>query len=500
MSATAPPLAITMIVGDQQIDRRVLDQARSLIQAGCRVTVIAGALPPGNRDEASYPDVPIVRIQPGTQVDSFDARGEPRLPAALRKDFGQWFHDHPYLLDAALQHEAQIYTAHDLPQLPAAAIAAQCNNAYLVFDAHELFPERQFYTPQTIHFLQDLERELLPLADLTITVNKSIAELMAVRYGIDLPRVILNCPAVHGQDLPDGASDQLRQSLALTPDQKILLFQGNLNPNRNLDGLVRAMAQVQDERVVLVFMGGGGLRQTLEELSAELGLLGRRIFFHGAVPQHELLAYTASADGGVIPYPHVDLNTYFCTPNKLFEFIVAGLPILANDSPELNRFVERQGVGLNHAMRTPEQLAQAIDAFFAGELESWRAQARALAERYTWATERHAFLEAYGSLGGVPSKAAAHQSLYDARVAFEHGHVGQALAVGEQVVQLMPQHKDALNLLADIAYSQVQLDEALQLTRQVLQMVPQDPYARRRKEAIEYCLANLMALERPNAA
>ena len=66
---------------------------------------------------------------------------------------------------------------------------------------------------------------------------------------------------------------------------------------------------------------------------------GSRIHFLDPVSQDELLSWTAGADIGIVPYPPIDLNSRLCTPNKLFEFIVAEVPILANDLPELRRFV-----------------------------------------------------------------------------------------------------------------------------------------------------------------
>jgi len=114
------------------------------------------------------------------------------------------------------------------------------------------------------------------------------------------------------------------------------------------------------------------------------GLLNRRIFFHEPVPVQHLLPYTASADAGIIPYPNLGLNKYYCTPNKLFEFIVAGLPILANDLPELNRFVAQQGIGMNLPMNSPEDIARAIDVFFSSDLAKFWAKAQQNAPHYTW--------------------------------------------------------------------------------------------------------------------
>jgi glycosyltransferase involved in cell wall biosynthesis len=125
------------------------------------------------------------------------------------------------------------------------------------------------------------------------------------------------------------------------------------------------------------------LRQQLEAIAQRNGTLGLRVFFRDPVPQSVLLSYTSSADIGIVPYPPIDLNSRYCTPNKLFEFIVAGLPILANDLPELRTFVHDNGFGQVHPLDGPAETARAIEMMFASDLEVYR---RRLAER------RHEFV------------------------------------------------------------------------------------------------------------
>jgi hypothetical protein len=107
------------------------------------------------------------------------------------------------------------------------------------------------------------------------------------------------------------------------------------------------------------------------------------------------LGYSASADVGLIPYPAIDVNTTLCTPNKLFEFLVAGVPILANDLPELRRFVLGNKAGVTHPMGSPAEIAAAIDAMRRSDLAAFRAGAAAAAPRMTWAAQEPAVLDAY---------------------------------------------------------------------------------------------------------
>jgi len=241
-----------------------------------------------------------------------------------------------------------------------------------------------------------VEASFLPFGDQVITVNSSIAAELVQRYSIPLPEVILNCPDAAKDCLPLPQTDQLRRELGIPDGLAILLYQGNIGRPRDLEILVQAMTLAEHKDIALVLMGrGNGLRKELIKIAESHHLFNRRIFFHEAVPVQNLLAYTASADAGIIPYPNLGLKKYYCTPNKLFEFIVAGLPILANDLPELNRFVSQQGIGMNLPMNSPEDIARSIDAFFSSDLKKFRIKAQQIATQYVWQIQGQKVVELY---------------------------------------------------------------------------------------------------------
>jgi len=159
------------------------------------------------------------------------------------------------------------------------------------------------------------------------------------------------------------------------------------------------MPHVTTADVDLVMMGPGDFAEKLKQKAASSGLLDKRIYFLPAVPQSELLQHSASADIGIIPYPHVDLNSLYCTPNKLFEFIAAALPMLANDSPELNRFVREQGFGMTRRMNTPKAIAAAIDGAFASpEHSTWRNNLRKHRHAFAWKAQKTGYVQRMNAL------------------------------------------------------------------------------------------------------
>lgn len=415
-----------MLVDDRRIDRRVLDEARSLGEAGWEVTVVAGEAPDENPfwDEDCYPDVRIIRANERMlSVSCFGhlytyavpwyrrkasavVRGEHLSRILPKPEWRQFLHDRRSFYIIAADIPASVYVAHDLPQVPAAAMAAAVHGARLVYDSHELYPEQSFVLKDR-PLLEALERHVAPLADQVIVVNESMAAEMAARYGV-ASDVILNCPALGPGLFPVPRTNRLRESLGIPAGRKILLYQGNIVAKiRNIENIIEAMVLVQSPDVALVLMGpdnGGG--KDLVDLAHARGLLGRSVFFHPSVKQSELLSYTASADVGLIPYTAVDWNTKFCTPNKLYEFIVAELPILANTLPELTRFVAGQGIGLNLPMENAPGVAGAIDAMFGSDLGVFRRRLGELSPRFLWQNhEGPAVVGIYERLIDLPARA-----------------------------------------------------------------------------------------------
>ena len=142
-------------------------------------------------------------------------------------------------------------------------------------------------------------------------------------------------------------------------------------------------------------MGSGDIKDVLQHKAKALGLLNDKIYFHEAVPQDELIYYSASADMGIIPYPHIDLNSYYCTPNKLFEFIQARLPMIANDSPELCRFIKDQGFGMVHLMDSALSISLSIDKGFAAlDSAAWKSNLKEKALLFSWKEVSQIYLDA----------------------------------------------------------------------------------------------------------
>ena len=145
---------------------------------------------------------------------------------------------------------------------------------------------------------------------------------------------------------------------------------------------------------------GYGMLDELQILAKQHGV-AKRIHFMDAVSQEELLFWTASADVGIIPYQAVDLNNYYCSPNKLFEFMQAQLPILANDLPFLRQMIVEQNIGEIAEFNSPENYASAISAIFdnfAEKKQIYKTHLIEAAKRYHWDIQGEKILKIYKDL------------------------------------------------------------------------------------------------------
>jgi glycosyltransferase involved in cell wall biosynthesis len=176
-------------------------------------------------------------------------------------------------------------------------------------------------------------------------------------------------------------------------------MQGGLSSGRNLNTLIESMKYVQNKEIILVILGEGYLLKDLQKLT-EIHNLTNTVYFHEAVAQSELMHLTASADAGIIPYQPICLNNFYCTPNKLFEFIAAGLPIIATDLPEIKKIVQGSEIGLVGDTSSSLGFAKLIDDFFSNtELLIKMKSNLLLAQKlYCWEMEGMKLVEIYKGL------------------------------------------------------------------------------------------------------
>jgi glycosyltransferase involved in cell wall biosynthesis len=295
---------------------------------------------------------------------------------------------------AGLETGADVWHCHDLNTLFVGSVCKRRRpGTRLVYDSHELATERSRMSRLRRRWARWNERRGLPFADEVILTTATRANHVARLYGIPTPTVLRNVP--ERIEIEEGWD--LRERLGIVPDDRILLYQGSIQEFRGIEETIGALAHL--DRCVFVVIGYGHHRPVLEELVHRRGL-GERVRFLGPIPNDELLWYTASANVGMCVIRGTSLSYRWSMPNKLFEYMMAGIPVVASDYEEMGRVVREEGVGEVCDPGDPADIARAVrtvlDAPDGGA--AYREAARRAIERFNWGVEQEVLLDLYRRL------------------------------------------------------------------------------------------------------
>lgn len=288
----------------------------------------------------------------------------------------------------AMREKADIYQAVNLDTLIIAYVLFLLRKTPLVYDSREIYTDMQGVK---MSFLwQKLESVLLKKVDAVIDVNLERARFKQDRYALtQSPFVVMNCPEIITLSCHDGKALHAKLATLGLSHKKVVIYQGAIMRGRYLDNLVRAMKHVRSD-AVLILMGPD--HRYCDELKTLVGNLdiAKKVLFFDLIPPAEIVSFVYGADIGILFYEKTSLNNYYCAPTKLYEYLMAGLPILVNDLPHLKTMAIDERVGkLLHEV-SPESISYGIDEMLesSAEIKTMSKRAREIAcERYNWATQ-----------------------------------------------------------------------------------------------------------------
>lgn len=292
------------------------------------------------------------------------------------------------LLLVTLFRKADLLLANDLDTLGANYLVSRIRRIPLVYDSHEIFcevPELQA-NPFKKRIWEWLEKRIVPKLKYAITVNDSIAAYFRERYGTPFTAV-RNIPDYQRPNPLKG-----RRDLGLPEARRIVILQGaGINVQRGAEELLEAFRYLDDQYLLLI-IGSGDVIATLRKNAGEFGLTSR-VTFLDKMPAAELRQFTLNADLGVSIDKDTNLNYHFSLPNKIFDYIHAGIPILASRLPEITNIIERYGLGTFIENHEPEHIARQIRNFLESEsYQVCRSNTRRAAEENSWPQEQKKLL------------------------------------------------------------------------------------------------------------
>ncbi|MBP7810549.1 MAG: glycosyltransferase [Bacteroidia bacterium] len=278
--------------------------------------------------------------------------------------------------------KADALFANDLDTLWANYCASKLKKIPLIYDSHEIFcevPELQ-KTPLKKRIWERLEKRIIPKLKHCITVNQSIADYFKEKYNTSFS-VVRNIP----QETPNFKAKS-KQELGIPANKKILILQGaGINIDRGAEELVQAMTYVDAH---LYIIGGGDVFPTLKKLLTELNLT-TKITIKDKMPKAELLHFTHNADIGISIDKDTNLNYHFSLPNKIFDYIQAGIPVLASNLPEIKNIISRYNIGCVIDNHEPKHIAEKINFMLnSSDYTTWKDNTTKAARENSWENEK----------------------------------------------------------------------------------------------------------------
>jgi glycosyltransferase involved in cell wall biosynthesis len=292
--------------------------------------------------------------------------------------FTLWRYRSRAMADFAIGLKPDVIHAHDCTALPTGVLVKKALNIPLVYDAHEIYEAAASRRAGITDYFTRLHRRYVGEVDRFITINQSIALFYRYAYPQLPPAVIIRNATRRSVGVAyDG---RLHDAASLPPAQKILLYQGGYTKARGLPLLVEA-ARHLPSNWTLVMMGWGPLDAELRAIAAG----SPKVVFIPAAPREALELWTAGGTVGIVPYENTVLNHWFCSPNKLWEYPVAGVPLFVQPFPELQKVIDEFGCGwLLPEDMSPRAVAALIASLSDDALDKARAGCRAFIDADSW--------------------------------------------------------------------------------------------------------------------
>lgn len=365
---------VVAVTNDMVTDQRVDRICRSLVSAGLDVTVAARVLPTS---------VPVT--------------GRPYRVVRFKLPFlkGMLFYAsfNLRLFFYLLFTKLEAITSNDLDTLPACRLVSVIRRKPIVYDSHEYFTQvpELVNRPGVRHFWEVVEKYCFKGLKNVSTVCLSIANVYQRQYGVKV-HVVRNVPMKALQ------TEYAQVKIQVKPDEKVIIYQGALNLGRGIENVIDAMQYI--DNVKFIIAGGGDVENDLRERAQQKNLTDK-ILFTGRLPFLQLRNYTLKADLGVSLEENLGLNYYFSLPNKLFDYIQCGVPVLCSDFPETSRIVDGFKIGRTTHQLDPLTLSALIKEMLFDENQRsiWKENLKIAANELCWENEEQELLTMYREAG-----------------------------------------------------------------------------------------------------
>jgi glycosyltransferase involved in cell wall biosynthesis len=287
----------------------------------------------------------------------------------------------------------KVIICHDIYALKAAVKLKKLFGSPVIYDSHELWPEAILDAKNWEKFIIKLiERKLIRKADVVITVTPQIARYLEHLYGISNVISVPNAEPLTGRTFNNHPQEYPIR----------FLLQGQMAPGRGVEKFLDAWSMLKNDKAILIMRCPENpffdyLKQRFNFLIQD-----GRIIIAPAVSEDELISAASAADVGIIPYTGPNLNHVYACPNKLSQYMQAGLAILHNSDEEfVSEIISRYQCGLAYDSNHPDTLIAAVDYISNNpeQLNIMKCNAyRAAQEEFNWEQQSKKYFNAIKSL------------------------------------------------------------------------------------------------------
>jgi glycosyltransferase involved in cell wall biosynthesis len=285
--------------------------------------------------------------------------------------------------------KADVLFANDLDTLLPNYLVSKLKGIPLIYDSHEIFCEvpELIAHPFKKRVWESLEKWIVPKLKQAITVNESIATYFFEKY---------QTPFIFVRNIPNYAplvTPKSRIELGLPNDKHIVILQGaGINVQRGAEELVASFQFLTSDYILLI-IGSGDVIQQLKSDVVKLKLSEKVIFFD-KMSASDLRQYTINANLGITIDKDTNMNYHFSLPNKVFDYIHAGIPLLTSKLPEILNIVTTYQIGISIDNHHPEHIAKKINECITSEhYSTYRQNTKKAALDYNWETEKQKLMK-----------------------------------------------------------------------------------------------------------
>lgn len=305
----------------------------------------------------------------------------------LRKRSVMYLYYYLYVFLFIIFKKPKMINIHTLEFLPLALIA-KIFRIKVIYDAHELETEKANFNGFRKKISKVIEKTFIKFTDRVIVVGEAIADHYKKMYpNMNRPFVVLNTPNYKETN----KNNIFREKFNIKDEKIIFLYQGAISQSRGIQILLNTF---KDSDKIIIFMGYGPLVDEVKRYSLEYN----NIFYHEAVKPDVLLNYTSSADIGFCLIENICKSYDYCMPNKMFEYLMAGIPVVGSELFEMNKIINKFEVGKTIDYTKSNKLKDLINEISISDLEKYKNNIENFKKKFNWEEQEKILKKVYEGL------------------------------------------------------------------------------------------------------